>query len=131
MSSNTKSQSNITQVQDVYDSFESKLIQDGSSFTKETIAELKREFLGKKGTVKVLLSKITEQPSSSKAEYGKDVNILKNYVENKITQLTQHASTAKVTTQIDPTAPFDINTPINQRPAPSQAKGYRTQLPKN
>jgi phenylalanyl-tRNA synthetase alpha chain len=90
-----------------------QLNKDISSLNSE---ELKKKYLGKKGEITELLKKIKDLNPEDKKEYGKEVNILKRFAEEKLEQLSSSTHTQRNTTKLDPTAPYDINTKKENRP---------------
>jgi len=89
------------------------LIHIKTSFTKDLeklgYKELKEKYLGKKGLVTEALKEITSIPSKEKPIYGKEVNTLKTFVEDNISEKIQENREYASKPKIDPTAPFDIN----------------------
>ncbi len=85
--------------------------------TESTIpSELKTKYLGKKGKVKQLLKDVGEKPKDERANFGKEINTLKHFIENKIGQLSVQTKAKFSQDQIDVTAPFDINTSQENKP---------------
>ena len=78
--------------------------------------DLKKKYLGKKGVAKDLLKQIGKQKNEQKAKFGKEVNILKNFIEEKIEILTSDLKPKFSKDQIDVTAPFQKNTPEEEKP---------------
>ena len=80
--------------------------------------DLKNKYLGKKGLLKDALGKISEIPKSEKASYGKEVNQLKAYITDKLKQISLNTTetVGSSSNRIDPTAPFDVNTPADNKP---------------
>jgi phenylalanyl-tRNA synthetase alpha chain len=74
-----------------------------------TYAELKDKYLGKKGFVTEALKEIANIPTDEKPIYGKEVNTLKTFVEDNLSEKVQQNREYTSKPQIDPTAPFDIN----------------------
>lgn len=57
------------------------------SKTENSLFELKGKYIGKKrGIIANLLSKIPSLPQEQRKSFGKDLNLLKNYLEEKISQ---------------------------------------------
>jgi phenylalanyl-tRNA synthetase alpha chain len=81
-----------------------------------SVDEISRKYLGKKGPVKELLKNIGKQKKEERAKFGKEVNILKEFVENKIDQVSVELKPKFSKEQIDVTAPFAINTAENKKP---------------
>lgn len=78
--------------------------------------ELKRKYLGKKGLLKSLLKKIGEQKKEKRAEFGQEVNTLKNFIEEKLEFLKADIKPKFSKEKIDLTAPFQQNTPEDEKP---------------
>lgn len=84
------------------------------------ILKLKEKYLSKKGLLTESIQRIKEV--DNKKEYGKKVNELKNLLTDFISQ--NDSTDLQVSSNtIDPTAPFDVNTKINQRPQIPDLKG--------
>ncbi len=82
-----------------------------------TAEQLKSQYLSKNGIITKLLSEISNQDADSKKEYGKEVNILKTYAQELLTQLSLSKGTTTSKRKLDPSATFDINTKVEDRPA--------------
>ena len=81
---------------------------------KKDKKELKKKYLSQDGLIRKAFSRISEIPQDQKAEYGKNVNKLKESIEQEINKNDEKEfSTTK---RIDPTAPFDVNTDSNKKP---------------
>ncbi len=91
------------QINQVYQQLDTD-VKGGTNFD-----EIKSKYLGKKGLITELLSKISEISDSEKREYGKEVNTLKKYAQEVLSQASITTQGISSTTRIDPTAPFDIN----------------------
>lgn len=80
-----------------------------------TYLELKQKYLGKEGVLTKALKEILSVEKDKRAFYGKEINLLKNELENIISKKKNEEkfkySTGK---KIDPTAPFDINSNSNE-----------------
>ena len=81
-----------------------------------SVNDLKSKYLSKKGNLKNLLKKIGEQKNEEKAQFGKEVNILKNFIQEKVETLNSNLKPKFSKEQIDVTAPFDKNTPEDKKP---------------
>jgi phenylalanyl-tRNA synthetase alpha chain len=80
-------------------------------------SKLKSKYLSKDGILTELFNEIKDIPKEEKAQFGKQVNTLKNVIEQAIeSKLREEHSKKSSVERIDPTAPFDINTPIEKRP---------------
>ncbi len=78
--------------------------------------ELSKKYVGKKGSLKELFKKIGELKNEEKAQYGKEINILKNFVEDHLNLKQSEIKSSFSKTEIDLTAPFDINTKEEKKP---------------
>lgn len=101
------------QIQEAYNNLTAD-IQSGLQYD-----QLKAKYLGKNGLVKQLLSQIVEIDPQERKSYGSEVNTLKNYAEDALN--ASQSSTSSITSRIDPSAPFDINT--KSKPTKIQRKG--------
>lgn len=63
--------------------------------------------------IKALYAEIPQLKPAERAQFGKEVNELKNELESLVSSLQSPVSKLQ---SIDVTAPFDINVPVNQRP---------------
>ncbi len=105
------------QIQELYDSF----VIDQKKLDP---TDLHDSYLGKNGKLKELLSKIKDIPKEQRAEYGKEVNLLKNFITEQVEAGKKTASDSlDSSSDIDPTAPFDINTPPAYRGIPDTGRG--------
>ena len=77
--------------------------------------ELKKKYLSKEGIVTNLFKDIRSLDTEDKGIYGKELNKVKNLIEEKIKR-SEQAPVEESSRRIDPTAPFDINTPLEKRP---------------
>ncbi len=96
-------------IKKVYESFE-------QDFKKLSCPELKQKYTGKKGLIKKLLSKIGQKEKEHRANFGKEVNTLNNFISEKIEILGKGITAKFSEEQIDITAPFHKNTPEDQKP---------------
>ena len=80
-----------------------------------TYLELKQKYLGKEGVLTKALKEILSVEKDKRAFYGKEINLLKNELENIINK-KKNEEKSKYSTgeKIDPTAPFDINSNSNE-----------------
>jgi phenylalanyl-tRNA synthetase alpha chain len=76
--------------------------------------ELKKKYLSQEGLIRKSFSEISKIPNDQKAEYGKEVNRLKEIIENEVNK--KESIDILDTKRIDPTAPFDSNTDTNKMP---------------
>jgi phenylalanyl-tRNA synthetase alpha chain len=82
----------------------------------KSLDSIKKKYIGKKGLIKNLLREIGEKDKEDRAQYGKEVNILKNYMEEKIEQTNRDLKPRFSKEQIDITAPFHANTAEDKKP---------------
>lgn len=80
-------------VQILFDDAEKKV--EGAN-DEESLTELWREFLGKQGKVKGLMSKISEIPKEQKKDYGKNVNEIKDRIDQLINSKKEAIKTQKI-----------------------------------
>lgn len=84
----------------------------GSDLTNEPDpTELKEKYLSKNGALTNALRSISELDPKDRAEYGKQVNLIKAYLEERMEQLRTAGSKmiSSHDSPLDVTAPFDIN----------------------
>lgn len=77
--------------------------------------ELATKYLGKNGLIRKELQTISQQPSEKRKEYAMEINSLKKYFEERISQLKEKVEDDSKSPKLDPSAPFDINTPLEKR----------------
>jgi phenylalanyl-tRNA synthetase alpha chain len=77
--------------------------------------QLKKKYLSNDGAIREQFSKISEIPQEKRADFGKELNQLKKNVEKRVSDLTTEEISQRAE-RIDPTAPFDKNTPANKKP---------------
>jgi phenylalanyl-tRNA synthetase alpha chain len=75
--------------------------------------DVKKQILRSK-TLESLMANLKTLPNEEKAEYGRDINALKGEI---VSWINDAESEDQELGPIDVTAPFDINTPENKRPA--------------
>ncbi len=92
------------------------------------ITTLKKKYLAQDGIITQLFKKFADIPVEQKKEYGEMVNELKTYLTEGIEQKQNDTKSAENTDRIDPTAPFDVNTPENKRPMTLRREGTRHPL---
>lgn len=63
--------------------------------------------------LKALYAEIPQLPPEQRGEFGKEINQLKADLEARV---AEHQEQAEALPPIDVTAPFDVNTPLDQRP---------------
>lgn len=93
-------------------------------------SELKTKYIGIEGLLTLALKRISSIPNEKKAEYGKEVNILKARFQELLDQKQAQISVYSQNKRIDPTAPFDINTPKEKRTYILDTKGTKHPLHK-
>ena len=76
-------------------------------------SELKEKYLSKNGLLTVALQKIREIPNEEKAAYGKEINYIKEVLNEALEEKSVSKETYSTHERIDPTAPFDINSKNN------------------
>ncbi len=76
-------------------------------------SELKEKYLSKNGLVTIALQKIRDIPKEEKAEYGKEINYIKEVLSEALEEKSVSKETYSTHERIDPTAPFDINSKNN------------------
>lgn len=118
----------LPKIKKVYDDFTHGITDTNKDISLE---DIQSTYLGKDGKVTQLLHSIKDQPSTKRAQFGKEVNLLKKYVTEQIKQFKQAQAKkyaeSKVR-QIDVTAPFDENTPLDKRPKLERGAGHKHPL---
>ncbi len=92
--------------------------------------ELRTKYLSNTGLLSLAIKAIATIPNDQKAIYGKELNILKKNVLELLDQKKDQSLIYAPNTRIDPTAPFDVNTPKNERPQIWDIKGTKHPLHK-
>ncbi len=92
--------------------------------------ELKAKYLGTNGLLTLALKNISTIPNEKKATYGKDVNALKTRITELLGQKFSQSIVYEQNKRIDPTAPFDVNTPTEKRSCILDTKGTKHPLHK-
>ncbi len=92
-----------------------------SKASVDDASSLNSKYLGKKGVITELMKEIKNIPAEKRAEFGKKLNELKRYVQDKVQQLQtglerQEVGKTVVSGGFDVTAPFAPNTPSDKRP---------------
>lgn len=82
---------------------------------KLEIQELKKKYLSSNGVIREQFSKISDVDTEKRAEFGKELNALKEQIEKRVEELSEKEITVR-TKRIDPTAPFDYNSKNEKRP---------------
>lgn len=86
------------------------------------VEDLKNKYLSKKGELTLLLSEIGKKQKEERAQFGKEVNYIKKYIEDYINS-NFSGKIDRVQRDIDITAPFDINVDVYHRPQKPQNIG--------
>ena len=81
--------------------------------TSEQVEELRVEFLGKKGLVAALMSELKNVPNEEKKAFGQGVNVLKNEIEEKITEKRTAIVEAEQQKLIDSAEQYDESLPYD------------------
>lgn len=92
--------------------------------------ELKEKYLNKKGLLTVALREISNIEDEKKPEYGKQVNEIKNYLEDILNDTTPNTQSYMSSPRIDPTAPFDVNSSKREHEGFFALKGSKHPLSK-
>lgn len=92
--------------------------------------ELKTKYLGNNGLLTLALKNISTISNEKKAAYGKEVNTLKARIMEILDQKLGQSVVYEQNTRIDPTAPFDVNTPKEKRSYILDTKGTKHPLHK-
>ncbi|HAM37291.1 MAG: phenylalanyl-tRNA ligase subunit alpha [candidate division WS6 bacterium GW2011_GWC1_36_11] len=92
--------------------------------------ELKTKYISTNGLLTLAMKAIASIPNDQKAAYGKGINQLKNSVTELLDQKKNQSLIYSPNNRIDPTAPFDVNTPKNDRPQVWDIKGTKHPLHK-
>lgn len=96
---------------------------------KKDFNSFKSKYLGPKGLVTEALSNIKNISKENKAEYGKEINDIKELCFD-ILEEKRANNIDTVNKKIDPTAPFDINTKRDKRPQIYDLQGSKHPLHK-
>jgi phenylalanyl-tRNA synthetase alpha chain len=84
--------------------------------------ELKKKYLSNEGLFRKYFSQIPNIDSDKRSKYGKELNQLKNTLEQKLLANTKEKITQR-SNRIDPTAPFDNNSNKDKKPRVLDLKG--------
>ena len=76
---------------------------------KLTSDKLREKYLGKSGLLTIALKEIINISKEEKPIYGKEVNDIKNTLEEIVSEKARDNKAYSSSHRIDPTAPFDIN----------------------
>ncbi len=90
--------------------------------------EFKQKYLSKKSELNILLRELSNIDKKKRAEYGKEVNLLKQFVNEVLESKTSERNTYSTKDRIDPTAPFDINSKEDDKPKFLDVKGSKHPL---
>lgn len=77
------------------------------------LEEIRVAYLGKKGKVTELMSKIREIPNEQKREYGQAINQIKTEIESNISSLKEKLEAEKIANEIRNEQKIDITLPTN------------------
>ncbi len=91
--------------------------------TSLSILQIKGKYLSKNGVLAVMFKNIKNIKADQKSEYGKTLNELKTYLEDRIDEEQGKIKIENSNRKIDPTAPFDVNTSKDKRPHILDLKG--------
>ncbi len=101
---------NNPQIQEIKRTFDNDL-------STLTFDELSKKYISKKSPVMGLLKLIGDLPKEERALFGKEANLIKTYISDSINNLkTDKNSTSSYSQPLDITAPFEANTPNEERP---------------
>jgi phenylalanyl-tRNA synthetase alpha chain len=95
--------------------YKNKKVADVAAVLEKRLSELdsKADIL-KAVELKALYAEIPQLPPTERGGFGKEINQLKAELEAKV---DEHQEQAEALPPIDVTAPFDVNTPHDQRPS--------------
>jgi phenylalanyl-tRNA synthetase alpha chain len=112
----------IQDLQKIYDEIENK--------PELTSQQLEKEYLGKGGILNDVLRKIGSIAPEERAVFGKEANLLKKYIQEKVElkSSTDISNQNLDSDRIDPTAPFDLNTQEDKRPRLLDTQGSQHPL---
>lgn len=85
--------------------------------------EIKQKYLSKNGIVTTLFKGIKDISQEERVEYGKKLNDIKNLLEENIKRRKEEDISEGTQHEIDPTAPFDVNSKVERRPKILDLKG--------
>ncbi len=92
-------------IQNIRKSFESRL---KSLEREDDLRQVKADFIGRKGSITLLMKDLKSLPSNERKEAGKNLNEVKNYIE---TALQEKNSLLKSATNQSKKSTFDFNLP--------------------
>lgn len=94
------------------------------------VSYIKKTYLDNNGgLLSELFSKLKDLAPQERASYGKEVNTVKQYIQDRITQIElANADKEMLYDRIDPTAPYDINTEPSKRPELPNGRGTQHPL---
>lgn len=94
-----------------------KVYEEFQKDSSKDVKELKKEYLGSSGKITKLLHAIGDQPKDIRPQFGKEANLLKNYITQRVENQIESAQTScRLQQDLDLTAPFQINTELEKRP---------------
>lgn len=112
-------------IKSISDTYE-QVVNDSKSISGK---ELEKKYLGKGGELNNLLRGIKDVEPDQKATFGKEANELKSYIQEVSNQLQSgEINKYSATEKIDPTAPYDINTPKTKQPLLLNEPGHQHPL---
>ena len=79
----------------------------------EELEKIRVEYTGKKGYVTELLSQMKDLPNEEKKSFGQEVNILKNEVNELISQKREELLKKQIEEELNKMPEFDISTPAD------------------
>lgn len=95
-------------------SYQNSKIAETAELLKQRFAELEHKAdILKAVELRALYSEIPTLPNEERAGFGKEINQLKDELQKLV---DEHQEQAEALPPIDVTAPFDVNTPADQRP---------------
>jgi len=101
---------------------------DDDIHTLSTV-QIKQKYLSKDGILTNLFKKIKDVDVSERAQYGIKLNGIKKLLEENIERRkSEELHTQGTEYEIDPTAPYDINTKVDKRPKILDLKGSKHPL---
>lgn len=95
-------------------------IESGELRDKNVVKSLREELTN-------LMKTIPTLPNDQKGVFGKEINMAKKLLDEKVAA-AQDVAQQKEVKKVDVTAPFDINTPVEKRPKLYNEKGHKHPL---
>lgn len=93
-------------------SFEEELKQARAS---ESVEKMRVSYLGKKGSVTELLKGLKDVSKDQKKEMGKHVNLLKNEIEQKLSNQIEIIKAEEIQRKIEKSERYDVTLPVNEQ----------------